>query len=91
MAESPEDELIRLRAEVEAYRQREIEDLRTQLAAAREAADHYKREAYQVLANFRELEANDRAEFARQKSKIDTLQQLLSGRIARKGKGNAVA
>lgn len=91
MAESAEEELIRLRAENEAYRQRELEDLKTQLAAAREAADHYKKEAYQVLANFRELEADDRAEFARLKSKIDTLQQLLSGRIARKGKKDAVA
>jgi predicted nucleic acid-binding Zn-ribbon protein len=91
MAESVEDELVRLRAEVESHRQRELEDLRSQLAAARAEADHFKREAYQVLANFRELEADDRAEFARLKSKIDTLQQLLSGRIVRKGKGNAVA
>lgn len=91
MAESAEDELIRLRAEVESYRQRELEELRTQLAAAREAADHYKQEAYQVLANFRELDAEDRAKFARLESKIATLQQLLSGRIARTGKNNAVA
>jgi hypothetical protein len=91
MVETPEEELNRLRAEVDAYRQRELEDLRSQLAAAREAADHYKKEAYQVLANFRELEADDRAEFARLKSKIDTLQQMLSGRIVRKGKSNAVA
>lgn len=87
MAESPEDELIRLRAEVEDYRQRELTDLRQQLALARESSEHYRAEAHKVLENFRQLDATDREKFARLEMEIATLRQLLAGRI----KTNAVA
>lgn len=38
-------EVERLRAEVESHRQRELADLKSALAAAREEAIHYRREA----------------------------------------------
>lgn len=76
--ESLQAEVERLRDEVESYRQRELADLRTQLAAAREAAEHYRAEALQVLENFKSLESLDREKFARMETEIATLRQANS-------------
>lgn len=40
------DELSRLRAELESHRQREIAELRSALAVAREEAAHFRSEAH---------------------------------------------
>lgn len=50
-----DEEVERLRAEVEAYRQRELTDLRSALAAMREERDHYKAEAKRIEAVGRQL------------------------------------
>ncbi len=56
-AQEPQTEVERLRAQVEAYRQRELEDLRSQLAAARQAADHYRAEALRNADAARQIAA----------------------------------
>ena len=46
--ESLQAEVARLKAEVESYKQQELASLRSQLAAALEAANHYKQECYRL-------------------------------------------
>jgi hypothetical protein len=84
-SESLEVEVERLRGEVDAYRQRELADQRSQLAAARAEADHYRAEAVKVLDNFRQLDAMDREKFARLEMEIATLRQVANrnNRMAR--------
>lgn len=50
-------EVERLRNEVETYRQRELDELKTQLVAAREAAEHYRNEALQNAENVHKVNA----------------------------------
>jgi uncharacterized protein YlxW (UPF0749 family) len=76
MPETTEEELARLRVEVESYRQRELADLRQQLAAAREAADHYRIEAKRIENNFHQLDAIDREKIAELESRIKVLRNV---------------
>lgn len=69
--ESLQAENERLRAEVESYRQRELADLRSQLAAAREAAEHYRSEAHRNSELARQIDALANSEIARLKSQLD--------------------
>ncbi len=73
----------RLRAEVEAHRQREIEDLRSQLAAAREAiqqanaaAADYRAQAYQQADLGRQIDAAHQATISRLKDELATARQV---------------
>ena len=51
----PVAEIERLRAEVEGYRQRELDGLRTALASAMQERDHYRAEAKRIEATGRQL------------------------------------
>lgn len=63
----------RLRAEVEAYRQRELSDLRSALASAREAADHYRGEALRNAELGRQIDLTHREEIDRLRRELETL------------------
>ena len=52
-----ETELEQLRALVEEYRQRELEELRRRVAEAEHAAQHYRAEATRIERAGRELQA----------------------------------
>lgn len=82
MAESLEDEVTRLRAELEDYRQRELADLRQQLAAAREAAEHYRAEAKRIEANFHQLDAMDRETISKLESRIQVLRNVRHAKVS---------
>ena len=63
----------KLRSEVEAYRQRELAELRNQLAAAQEAAQHYRGEALRNADLARQIDANAQEHIARLKSEIELM------------------
>lgn len=73
--ESLQAEVERLRVELEVYRQRELADLKGQLAAAREAAEHYRNEAHRINNNFRELDTIDREKIARLEGQVESMRQ----------------
>lgn len=69
-----------LRQQVEAYRLRELEDLRTQLAEAKAAAAHYRAEAERNAEAGRALHREAQAEITRLRTKIEAAENLQNGR-----------
>lgn len=65
-------EIDRLRAEVESYRQREIEQLQAQLAAARQDAAHYRAEAQRISALAQTRDSEQEAEITRLRGQIES-------------------
>lgn len=57
MSEDHSSELVRLRNEVEAYRQKELADLRQRVLEAEHARDHYRQEAQRNADAAREINA----------------------------------
>lgn len=69
-----------LRAELDGCRRRELEALRTQLAEAKAAAEHYRLEAQRNADLGREIHREGQAESARLKARIQSLEQLPNAR-----------
>lgn len=58
MTDDPlQSEVTRLRAEVESHRQRELADLRSALAFAREESQHFRQEAQRIAEVGRQIAA----------------------------------
>lgn len=70
MPDDLQAEVERLRAQVEDYRQRELDDLRRQLAAALSDVDHYRTEAQRNAQLGREIAAEAERERAEMLSKL---------------------
>lgn len=71
--ESPQDELTRLRAELESHRQRELAELRSALAVAREEVAHYRNEAYRNADTARQLVSGYEQKITELKAKLEAL------------------
>lgn len=71
IAESLESEVERLRAEVESYRQRELTELRSALAAARQEADHFRAEAHRNADIGRQIAAQSQQQISELRTKLD--------------------
>lgn len=69
-------EVERLRAEVQAYRERELADLRAALAQSREEAAHYKAEAQRNADLGRQIDASHQETIAMLKSQLDAARLL---------------
>ena len=69
-------EVERLRAELEAYRRRDNETLRTQLAEAMLAAQHYRQEAERNAAVGREIAADAEKRIYELRSQLDTARAM---------------
>ena len=76
-------EITKLREQVEAYRLREIEDLRTQLAEAKAQASHYRLEAERNVQIGHQIARESEAEKARLKERISAFEQSNSVRQPR--------
>ena len=74
MSEANEVEM--LREQLEAYRQRELADLKESLAAARQAAEHYQREAQRLDQVGRAIHAEAQIEINRLKTKLAVYEEL---------------
>jgi len=79
-------EVERLRAEVEGYRTRELEQLRAQLAQALADLEHYRAEAQRNADVGRAIYAESQAEIMRLQQKLDA-QVLPNARTI--GRGNS--
>lgn len=73
MSLSPEEELERLRQEVESYRQRELEQLQARLAEAERQRDHYRAEAQRNADLGRQIHTESQAEIQSLRSQLDAL------------------
>lgn len=73
MSESLENEVQRLRDQVEAYRQQELIDLRTRLAAAEEARDHYRSEAQRNADVGRQIAAQAEQEISSLRAQLEAM------------------
>lgn len=71
IAESLESEVERLRAEVESYRQRELTELRSALAAARQEADHFRAEAHRNADIGRQIAAQSNQTISDLRTKLE--------------------
>ena len=69
---SEQSELERLRAEVEAHRQRELQLLREALASAREEAAHYRAEALRNAEIGRQIDREYRQQVEQLRAKLET-------------------
>lgn len=78
--ESLQAEVERLRAEVEAYKQRELADLRAALAAAIVERDNYRTEAYRNAEAGRAINASAEETIARLRSQLEVKDQIIRGR-----------
>ena len=76
-------EIAKLREQVEAYRLREIEDLRTQLAEAKAQAAHYRDEASRNAQIGQQIAREAEAERARLRERISAFEQSSSVRQPR--------
>ncbi len=74
--ESTQSEVERLRAEVESYRQRELADLRSALAAEREQKDNYRSEAYRISEAARQLSQEYELKLRDWQIKYDALTEM---------------
>ena len=81
-------EIERLKAEVESYRQRELADLRTALAAAREETNHYRAEANRNADLGRQIHAEMQLEIDRLRSQIETKERV-ARELSRVSNGNS--
>ena len=71
IAESLESEVERLRAEVESYRQRELTELRSALAAARQEADHFRAEAHRNADIGRQIAAQSQQQISELRTTLE--------------------
>jgi len=65
-----------LRQQLELYRQRELVDLRQQLAEAKEAADHFRKEAQRNADIGRQVASEYQQQVTELRSKLSTLEQV---------------
>ena len=70
-SETLEAEVVRLRAEVEAYRERELDSLRTRAATAEQAAEHYRTEANRNADIGRQIAAEAQQQLADLRGRLD--------------------
>lgn len=75
-AESLEAEVERLRAEVATYRQRELAELRSALAAARQEAEHYRIEAHRNADVGRQIAAQSQQQISELRTKLELVTKL---------------
>ena len=75
MAEELQAEVERLRAEVENYRQRELAEVRSQLADAIRERNHYQQEAHRNADLGRQIYSEQQAEITRLRAELDVQQQ----------------
>ena len=73
-------EIAELRSQLEAYRLREIEDLRSQLAEAKAQAAHFRTEAERNVQIGHQIAREAEAERARLRERINVLEQSNSVR-----------
>ena len=71
----------KLRQEIEAYRLRELESLRDQLAEAKAEAAHYRSEAQRNADLGRKIHAEQQAEIDRLQNRLQSLEQLPNARL----------
>lgn len=64
-----------LKAELEAYRRREVDGLRSALAAAEEQAEHYRQEALRNAEVGRQIADEARKTIARLQRELDACRQ----------------
>ena len=72
----------KLRQQLEEYRQRELADLREQLAEAKRAVEHYRAEAQRNADLGRQIAAESQGEIARLKERISVLEETRNVRVA---------
>ena len=70
-----------LRQQLEAYRQRELVDLREQLTLARADAAHYRTEAERNASVGRQIHLTAQEEITRLRTRIESLEQLPNARV----------
>ena len=73
MSESLEQEVERLRQEVESYRQREMDELRQRLVQAQTEAAHYRAEAQRNADIGRQIAAQAESEIKTLKAQLEGL------------------
>lgn len=83
--ESLQAEVERLRTEVEAYRQRELADLRAALTQCREERENYRLEAYRNAEAGRQISSGLNETITKLRSQLETRELLSNGRIGRNG------
>lgn len=69
----PQSEIDELRQQVEAYRQRELADLKSALAVARQEAEHYRGEAHRNADIGRKIAMESQREITELRAKLDAL------------------
>ena len=69
-------EVDKLRAQVEAYRQRELDDLKAQLATAIAERDNYRNEAYRNAEVGRQIADGLQEEINRLRSQLEVKEQV---------------
>jgi hypothetical protein len=74
--ESLQAEVERLRSEVQSYRERELADMRSALAVAREESAHYKAEAFRNAEVGREIDATYRERIAALQSQLEAARNM---------------
>ena len=70
-----------LRSVIEAYRVRELESLKTQLAEARAEAVHFRGEAQRNADLGRKIYSEQQTEIDRLRTRLQTMEQLPNARI----------
>ena len=78
--ESLRAELLQLRQQIEAYRQRELEELRSRLAAAEAAANHYRGEAERNVQIGHQIHAEAQQQIADLRTRLESKERLDSVR-----------
>lgn len=74
------NELARLREEVEAYRQRELDDLRRRASDAEAKSEHFRQEAERNASLGRQIAAGYQEQIARLQAKLESATKLENGR-----------
>lgn len=80
MSDDLSQEVKELRQEVESYRQRELDDLRTQLAEAKSLAEHYRAEAERNAEVGRKIYIDSQQEINTLRAKIQASEGLKNER-----------
>lgn len=78
--EAVQAENAELRQQLEVYRLRELESLKTQLAEAKAEAVHYRNEAQRNADLGRRIHTEQQAEIDRLRARLQTLEQLPNAR-----------
>jgi hypothetical protein len=75
VSDQDQAEIAKLREQIEAFRLREVEDLRTQLTEAKAQAVHYRQEAERNVQIGHQIAREAEAERARLRERISALEQ----------------